>query len=129
MLGRQAAAAGCSLSGACNVCQSLLGSACLPAVGHVVMAKSSATGDPLAIKFHVHSSNRDISFEILKKLVNKVSRQYLVAPPAGMSDAEVRRVYFAHWTSSTEPCQLSGDVSPTIRPRRTSRGEAAQLRQ
>jgi hypothetical protein len=56
------------------------------------MAKATATGDPLAIKFHSTSVSRDTTFEVLKKLVNKVSRQFLVAPPANMSDAEVRRL-------------------------------------
>jgi hypothetical protein len=59
------------------------------AVGHVVMAEATATGDPLAIKFHSTRAARDTSFHVLKKLVNKVSRQFLVAPPANMSDTEV----------------------------------------
>lgn len=69
------------------------------------MAKSAATGDPLAIKFHAQASNRDISFEVLKKLVNKVSRQYLVAPPAGMTDAQV---ICLHCTAAgSGPCGVS----------------------
>lgn len=68
------------------------------------MAKATSSGDPLAIKFHATASNRDISFEVLKKLVNKVSRQYLVAPPAGLTDAEVRAAMGAAGIMQSAPC-------------------------
>lgn len=84
------------------------------AVGHVYMAKATATGDPLAIKFHNASAARDTSFDVLKKLVNKVSRQFLVAPPAGMSDAEVREGSCNRGCGWRDMCRAAAGMSAQL---------------
>lgn len=98
----------CEAWGVC-VCVSMFA-----AVGHVYMAKATATGDPLAIKFHNASAARDTSFDVLKKLVNKVSRQFLVAPPAGMSDAEVREGSCNRGCGWRDMCRAAAGMSAQL---------------